>query len=99
MSEAGSPLKIAHVVRIFAFGEWGGTETVVWNTVLNQKKLGMTPIVFATSALSLPGEEVRDQILIRRFPYRYPCDPEGKMRSDPHSLRRENGGHERAAGP
>lgn len=75
MSEAGSPLKIAHVVRRFAFDEWGGTETVVWNTVLNQKKLGLTPIIFATSALALPGEELRDQIRIRRFPYRYPYFP------------------------
>lgn len=69
------PLKIAHVVRRFVFEEWGGTETVVWNTVLNQLKLGMTPEIFATSALSRPGEELRQGVRIRRFGYFYPYLP------------------------
>ena len=70
-----APLKIAHVVRRFVFEEWGGTETVVWNTVLNQSKLGMMPEIFATSALSHPGDEIRDDIPIHRFPYWYPYFP------------------------
>ena len=72
---SAAPLKIAHVVRRFVFEEWGGTETVVWNTVLNQSKLGMMPEIFATSALSHPGDEIRDDIPIHRFPYWYPYFP------------------------
>ena len=72
---SASLLKIAHIVRRFAFEEWGGTETVVWNTVLNQSKLGMMPEIFATAALSNPGDEVRDDIPIHRFSYWYPYFP------------------------
>lgn len=72
---SGAPLKIAHIVRRFVFEEWGGTETVVWNTVLNQLKSGVTPEIFATSALSHSGEETRENIRIRRFPYWYPYFP------------------------
>lgn len=67
--------KIAHVVRRLVFEEWGGTETVVWNTVLHQKRAGMEPEILATSALSVPGEEVREGIRIRRFKYFYPYFP------------------------
>lgn len=69
------PLKIAHVVRRFAFDEWGGTETVVWNTVLNQLKQGLTPEILTTSALAQAGCERRDGVLIRRFRYWYPYFP------------------------
>ncbi len=72
---SAAPLKIAHVVRRFVFEEWGGTETVVWNTVLNQRALGVTPEIFATGALSQNGEEIRNEIRIRRFPYWYPYFP------------------------
>ena len=69
------PLKIAHVVRRFAFDEWGGTETVVCHTVRNQRKLGLSPEILTTAALARPGEDVRDDIRIRRFPYFYPYIP------------------------
>lgn len=68
-------LKIAHVVRRFVFEEWGGTETVVWNTALNQRAQGLQPEILATSALAVRGDEVRDGISIRRFPYFYPYFP------------------------
>ncbi len=68
-------LRIAHVVRRFVFEEWGGTETVVWNTALNQHALGHCPEILCTSALTEPGTQSRDGILIRRFPYRYPYFP------------------------
>lgn len=68
-------IKIAHVVRRLVFEEWGGTETVVWNTVLHQKRAGMEPEILATAALSVPGEEVRDGIRIRRYRYFYPYFP------------------------
>jgi glycosyltransferase involved in cell wall biosynthesis len=68
-------LRIAHVVRRFVFEEWGGTETVVWNTALNQQMMGHCPEILCTSALTQPGTERRDGILIRRFPYIYPYFP------------------------
>ena len=78
MSAPEKPLKIAHIVRRFAFEEWGGTESVVWNTVLEQRRKGITPVIFATSALSRPGEEVREGVRICRFPYFYPYFPMNK---------------------
>ncbi len=75
MSGTGKDIRVAHVVRRFVFEEWGGTETVVWNTVLRQRARGVVPEILATSALSAPGEETRDGIRIRRFPYRYPYFP------------------------
>jgi len=68
-------LKVAHIVRRFSFDEWGGTENVVWNTVLAQNRSGIQAEILATSALSVPGEEIRDGIRIRRFRYRYPYFP------------------------
>ena len=69
------PLKVAHVVRRFAFDEWGGTENVVWNTVRRQREAGLEAEVLATSALATTGEEEREGIRIRRFPYWYPYFP------------------------
>ena len=68
-------LKIAHVVRRFAFDEWGGTESVVWNTALQQCAQGLVPEILATCALATPGEELRQGIRICRFPYWYPYFP------------------------
>ena len=68
-------LKIAHVVRRFTFDEWGGTESVVWNTALQQCAMGLEPEILATCALAMPGEELRQDIHIRRFPYWYPYFP------------------------
>lgn len=68
-------LKIAHVLRRFAFDEWGGTETVVWNLAQQQLAQGFQPEILATCALSTPGEEYRNDIHIRRFPYWYPYFP------------------------
>ena len=69
------PLKVAHVVRRFAFDEWGGTENVVWNTVRKQRDAGLDAVIFATSALAVPGQEVRDGVSICRYPYWYPYIP------------------------
>ena len=68
-------LKVAHVLRRFTFAEWGGTETVVWNTVLQQRARGAAPEILATAALAEPGEESVEKIRIRRFPYWYPYFP------------------------
>ena len=72
---AAKPLKIVHVVRRFAFEEWGGTETVVWNTARHLGKYGVGSEIYATRACSAAGDEVRDGIPIRRFDYYYPYWP------------------------
>ena len=77
MPEAESPLKIAHVVRRFAFEEWGGTETVVWNSAKHLGRCGVGSAIYATRACSGTGDEVRDGIPIRRFDYFYPYWPLG----------------------
>lgn len=82
-------IKIAHIVRRFTFDEWGGTETVVWNTIKNQKRLGFQPEILATSALSHEGKEIRQGIPIRRFPYFYPYYPMGK--TDREALDKKGG--------
>lgn len=64
--------RIANVVRRFNFHEWGGTETVIWNTTRCLKQRGHDPEILATSALDLPGEQQVEGIMIRRFPYFYP---------------------------
>lgn len=68
-------LKIANIVRRFAFKEWGGTEAVIWNTSKCLRKLGCTPEILCTSALSPVAKESAEGIAIRRFPYFYPYFP------------------------
>lgn len=68
-------MKIANVVRRFAFEEWGGTETVVWNTAKCLRGFGVTPEILCTRALSSCSAEEVDGITIRRFPYFYPNFP------------------------
>ena len=68
-------LKIANVVRRFAFKEWGGTEAVIWNTSKCLRELGCNPEILCTRALSPMARESADGILIRRFPYFYPYFP------------------------
>jgi len=60
------------VIRRFVFEEWGGTETVVWNTSRMLKQMGNELEILATSALGTKGNETEDDINIRRFPYFYP---------------------------
>jgi glycosyltransferase involved in cell wall biosynthesis len=68
-------LKIANVVRRFAFKEWGGTETVIWNTSKCLRGLGCNPEILCTRALSPMAKESAEGIAIRRFPYFYPYFP------------------------
>ena len=75
MSETQRRIRVAHVLRRFSFEEWGGTETVVWNTVQKQRLRGINTDILCTSALSTTGEEIRDGIRIHRFPYWYPYIP------------------------
>ncbi len=68
-------MKIANVVRRFAFEEWGGTETVVWNTAKCLMEKGQNPEILCTRALSSCDNEEIEGITIRRFPYFYPNFP------------------------
>jgi len=72
--------KVAHVVRRFAFEEWGGTETVVWNSVRHLRDHGVESEIFTTRACSAVGDEIRDGVTIRRFDYFYPYWPLGPAR-------------------
>ncbi len=68
-------MRIANVLRRFSFDEWGGTETVVWNTARCLAAHGCVPDIVCTSALSATSAEVVAGIDIRRFPYFYPYFP------------------------
>lgn len=68
-------MKIGHIVRRFTFSEWGGTESVVWNIVRQQKEQGLTPEILCTAALDKAGTQILDGITIRRFPCFYPYFP------------------------
>ena len=76
-SNENRPLRIAHIVRRFVFEEWGGIESVVWNTVRDQRVKGHVPAIFATSALRREGAGVweRDGIEIHSLDYEYPYFP------------------------
>ena len=65
----------AHVIRRFTFTEWGGTESVVWNTVRTLQSKGNRAEIFATRALSPNGNEAKASVAIHRFPYHYPYFP------------------------
>ena len=60
------------VIRRFAFVEWGGTETVVWNTSQELQRTGNPVEILATRALAIKQDEVRTEIPIHRFRYFYP---------------------------
>jgi len=60
------------VIRRFAFNEWGGTETVVWNTSQELQKMGNSVEILATKALANTRDEKRENISIKRFNYIYP---------------------------
>ena len=68
-------MRTAHIIRRFAFSEWGGTESVVWNTACALHNKGNPSEIFATRALSPVQDEVRNAIPIHRFNYRYPYFP------------------------
>lgn len=60
------------VVRRFVFSQWGGTETVVWNTSKQLNKMGHQAEILATQALQNKEAEVESGIPIKRFAYFYP---------------------------
>ena len=87
--------KIIHVVRRFAFDEWGGTETVVWNSAKGLIQAGVPSKIIATSALSRAGTETKQNCQVKRYNYFYPrfrLSPEkhtalDKKGGDPYSYK------------
>ena len=71
-------MRTAHIIRRFAFKEWGGTESVVWNMARTLQEKSNPSEIFATSAFSTAGDEVWNSIPVHRFPYRYPYFPLSK---------------------
>ena len=71
-------MRTAHIIRRFAFSEWGGTESVVWNTAITLHEKGNPSEIFATTALSSVKDEVKNSIPIHRFKYKYPYFPLSK---------------------
>jgi len=65
-------MKSVQVIRRLAFNEWGGTETVVWNSALGLQHKGHPAEIVSTSALDRPGKETVDGIDISRFKFFYP---------------------------
>jgi len=68
-------IKIANVLRRFTFREWGGTETVVWNTAKSLKNNSYITEILSTRALDPTPNETIDEIFIKRFKYFYPYFP------------------------
>jgi glycosyltransferase involved in cell wall biosynthesis len=68
-------LKIANILRRFTFSEWGGTETVVWNTAKSLIANSHSLEILSTRALDSTPLETIEEILIKRFKYFYPYLP------------------------
>jgi glycosyltransferase involved in cell wall biosynthesis len=62
-------MKIAHIVRRYTKAEWGGTETVVENTVREQLALGHDVRIFATSALAREESDAGTSYFGYFYPY------------------------------
>ena len=73
-------MQIANLLRRMSFQEWGGTETVVFNTARELLRDGYGARIFCTSALDRTGDEEVSGIRISRFGYSYPYFPLSKMR-------------------
>jgi glycosyltransferase involved in cell wall biosynthesis len=62
----------SQILRRFSFAEWGGTETVVYNSSQQLQKKGHPTEILATKALCDTPLETVDSLKIRRFDYYYP---------------------------
>jgi glycosyltransferase involved in cell wall biosynthesis len=65
-------LTVPQVLRRFVFEEWGGTETVVWNTSKKLQQKGHNVEILATRALSDVVQETVEELPVKRFDYQYP---------------------------
>jgi len=60
------------ILRRFSFDEWGGTETVVWNSSKELLSKGYDTEILCTKALCNTSEEIVENLPIKRFDYYYP---------------------------
>jgi glycosyltransferase involved in cell wall biosynthesis len=65
-------LKTIQALRRFSFEDWGGTETVAWNTSRQLMKKGHCSEIISTSALKNTDDEIIGKIPVKRFDYFYP---------------------------
>ena len=68
-------LKTAQILRRFAFGEWSGTESSLWNSVLGMRTHHIESEILCTRPPESEESEERNGIVIRRYPYFYPYWP------------------------
>jgi len=64
--------KVVHVMRRFAPGSWGGTESVVFHVSSELMQRKVTSSIFCTAMHSTPGVDEMDGVIIRRFKYVFP---------------------------
>ncbi|MBF0543794.1 MAG: glycosyltransferase family 4 protein [Candidatus Riflebacteria bacterium] len=65
-------MKVLQIPRRFAWEEWGGTETVVFQTSRFLTKFGVETKIFTSQALSKKKNELINGLEIRRFRHFYP---------------------------
>ena len=64
--------KVAHVMRRFVPGKWGGTESVVFNLARSYIQNGIESPVFCTDMFAHPGLDPFHGVPIHRFRYVFP---------------------------
>jgi len=65
-------MKVLHVPRRFTRHDWGGTETVILNTIRGMRPLGVDGEIVTTTALAERTDEVVESVQVRRYDYFYP---------------------------
>ena len=65
-------MKVIHIPRRFVRDDWGGTETVLQNTITGMQEIGIRGEIFTTKALSNVAKEELSGVTVNRFDYSYP---------------------------
>ena len=65
-------ISLVHVPRRFTKIAWGGTETVVMNSIKHLNPLGYTSSIYTSKALDENPLESMDSVPVKRFNYFYP---------------------------
>lgn len=65
-------MKVVHVPRRFSRDDWGGTETVILNTIRGLRSHGVDGEIVTTTALAPLADEDVQGVRVRRFDYFYP---------------------------
>jgi len=74
LQEPGPPHPVAsvHIPRRFVRSNWGGTETVILETVRRLNQAGHPADILTSAALSKPGPDEVQGVPVGRHRYRYP---------------------------